>query len=92
MLFLTRTTLSVPALMGTIMNMGVATANSVLVITFANEKLSAVRGTARAALEAGWTRLRPVMMTALARIIGMALSWIEPNGAGKMKLTTLRSN
>jgi multidrug efflux pump subunit AcrB len=71
MLFLTRTTLSVPALMGTIMSMGVATANSVLVITFANQKLAEIKDSARAALEAGSTRLRPVMMTALAMIIGM---------------------
>jgi multidrug efflux pump subunit AcrB len=71
MLFLTRTTLSVPALMGTIMSMGVATANSVLVITFANERLAELKDSASAALEAGSTRLRPVMMTALAMIIGM---------------------
>ncbi|HEV1288128.1 MAG TPA: efflux RND transporter permease subunit [Bryobacteraceae bacterium] len=71
MLFLTRTTLSVPALMGTIMSMGVATANSVLVITFANEKMAELGNSAKAALEAGSTRLRPVMMTALAMIIGM---------------------
>jgi multidrug efflux pump subunit AcrB len=71
MLFLTRTTLSVPALMGTIMSMGVATANSVLVITFANEKLVELKDSAKAAIEAGATRLRPVMMTALAMIIGM---------------------
>jgi multidrug efflux pump subunit AcrB len=70
-LFLTRTTLSVPALMGTIMSMGVATANSVLVITFANEKFVELKDSAKAALEAGSTRLRPVMMTALAMIIGM---------------------
>ena len=70
-LFLTRTSLSVPALMGTIMSMGVATANSVLVITFANERLAELRDSARAALEAGSTRLRPVMMTALAMIFGM---------------------
>jgi multidrug efflux pump subunit AcrB len=71
MLFLTRTTLSVPALMGTIMSMGVATANSVLVITFANEKMAEIGNSSKAALEAGSTRLRPVMMTALAMIIGM---------------------
>jgi multidrug efflux pump subunit AcrB len=71
MLFLTRTTLSVPALMGTIMSMGVATANSVLVITFANERLAEIKDSAKAALEAGSTRLRPVMMTALAMTIGM---------------------
>ena len=72
MLYLTRTTLSVPALMGTIMSMGVATANSVLIITFANERFAETKDGARSALEAGSTRLRPVMMTALAMIIGMA--------------------
>jgi multidrug efflux pump subunit AcrB len=71
MLFLTRTSLSVPALMGTIMCIGVATSNSVLVITFANEHFTERRDSFRAAMEAGATRLRPVMMTALAMIIGM---------------------
>jgi multidrug efflux pump subunit AcrB len=71
MLFLTHTTLSVPALMGSIMSMGVATANSVLVISFANERFAESRDALRAALEAGSTRLRPVMMTALAMMIGM---------------------
>jgi multidrug efflux pump subunit AcrB len=71
MLFLTRTSLSVPALMGAIMSVGVATANSILVISFANERFSETRDAARAALEAGTTRLRPVMMTASAMIIGM---------------------
>src|SRR5438552_16920922 len=71
MLFLTHTTLSVPALMGTIMSMGVATANSVLIISFANERFSDTKNALRAALEAGSTRLRPVIMTALAMIIGM---------------------
>jgi multidrug efflux pump subunit AcrB len=71
MLFLTQTTLSVPALMGTIMSMGVATANSVLVISFANERFAETTDALRAALEAGSTRLRPVLMTALAMIIGM---------------------
>jgi multidrug efflux pump subunit AcrB len=70
MLFLTRTTLNVPSLMGAIMSIGVATANSVLVITFANERLDATKNAFRSALEAGSTRLRPVMMTALAMIIG----------------------
>jgi multidrug efflux pump subunit AcrB len=70
-LFITGTTLSVPALMGTIMCMGVATSNSVLVITFANEKLHEFRDSYRAALQAGYIRLRPVIMTALAMIIGM---------------------
>ncbi len=71
MLFLTRTSLSVPALMGAIMSVGVATANSILVISFANQRLQETKDAARAALEAGATRLRPVMMTASAMIIGM---------------------
>jgi multidrug efflux pump subunit AcrB len=61
----------VPSLMGAIMSIGVATANSVLVITFANERFAGTKDAFRAALEAGSTRLRPVMMTALAMIIGM---------------------
>ncbi|HWZ31751.1 MAG TPA: efflux RND transporter permease subunit [Bryobacteraceae bacterium] len=71
MLYLTQTTLSVPALMGTIMSMGVATANSVLIISFANERFAETKNALAAALEAGATRLRPVIMTALAMIIGM---------------------
>ncbi|HXM04846.1 MAG TPA: efflux RND transporter permease subunit, partial [Chthoniobacterales bacterium] len=71
MLFVTGTTLSVPALMGAIMCMGVATANSVLVVTFANELLEQYQDPYRAALEAGYVRIRPVLMTALAMIIGM---------------------
>ena len=71
MLLLTHTTLNVPALMGTIMCIGVATANSVLVITFANEHFEETKDSFRAALAAGATRLRPVMMTAMAMIIGM---------------------
>jgi CzcA family heavy metal efflux pump len=71
MLFITGTTLSVPALMGAIMCMGVATANSVLVVTFANEQLERYHDAYRAALEAGYARIRPVLMTALAMIIGM---------------------
>jgi multidrug efflux pump subunit AcrB len=70
-LFITGTTLSVPALMGTIMCMGVATSNSVLLITFANEKLHELRDSYQAALQAGYIRLRPVVMTALAMVIGM---------------------
>jgi len=70
-LFITGTTLSVPALMGAIMCMGVATSNSVLVITFANEKLLEMKDSYQAALQAGYIRLRPVVMTALAMIIGM---------------------
>jgi multidrug efflux pump subunit AcrB len=71
MLFATHTTLSVPALTGAIMCMGVATANSVLVISFAREKLDELGDATQAALEAGFVRLRPVMMTALAMVIGM---------------------
>jgi multidrug efflux pump subunit AcrB len=70
-LFLTHTPLSVPALMGAIMSIGVATANSVLVITFANERFAETKEAFRSALEAGATRLRPVIMTATAMIIGM---------------------
>ena len=70
-LFLTRTTLSVAALMGTIMCMGVATANSILVVAFAKERLMHHGNAMQAASEAGFTRLRPVLMTALAMIIGM---------------------
>jgi multidrug efflux pump subunit AcrB len=71
MLFATHTTLSVPALTGAIMCMGVATANSVLVISFARERLDELGDAAAAALEAGFVRFRPVLMTALAMIIGM---------------------
>lgn len=71
-LFACHTTLSVPALTGAIMCMGVATANSVLVVSFARERLAACGNAAQAALEAGATRFRPVLMTALAMIIGMA--------------------
>jgi multidrug efflux pump subunit AcrB len=71
MLFMTGTTLSVPALTGAIMCMGIATANSVLLISFAREGLASGLDSATAALEAGFTRLRPVLMTALAMIIGM---------------------
>jgi multidrug efflux pump subunit AcrB len=71
MLFLTGTPLSVPALMGAIMCIGVATANSILVITFAREHLAEHSDAFHSALEAGRTRLRPVIMTALAMIIGM---------------------
>jgi len=71
-LFATHTTLSVPALTGTIMCMGVATANSILVVSFARERLAITGDAAIAAVEAGFTRCRPVLMTALAMIIGMA--------------------
>jgi CzcA family heavy metal efflux pump len=72
MLFATFTPLSVPALTGAIMCMGVATANSVLVISFARERLEALGNATQAAIEAGFVRFRPVLMTALAMIIGMA--------------------
>jgi len=71
MLILTATDLSVPALTGAIMTMGVATANSILVVAFARQRLDAGSSALSAALEAGTTRLRPVLMTALAMIIGM---------------------
>jgi multidrug efflux pump subunit AcrB len=75
-LFLSRTTLSVPALMGAIMCVGVATANSILVVTFANDHCLTAKtpeecDSVRAALAAGSTRLRPVLMTALAMMVGM---------------------
>ena len=70
-LFITHTTLSVPALMGSIMCMGVATANSILVVSFAKERLAEHGNALEAAIESGFTRFRPVLMTALAMIIGM---------------------
>jgi len=70
-LFFTHTTLSVPALMGAIMCMGVATANSILVVSFAREQLASHGNAITAALEAGYARFRPVLMTALAMIVGM---------------------
>jgi len=70
-LFVTHTTLSVPALMGAIMCMGVATSNSILVVSFATEKMGEGMDSVNAALEAGLTRFRPVLMTALAMMIGM---------------------
>jgi len=70
-LFLTQTRLSVPALMGSIMCMGVATANSILVVAFARERMDHHGDALQAAIEAGFTRFRPVIMTALAMIIGM---------------------
>jgi len=71
MLFLTHTTLSVPSLTGTIMCMGVATANSILMVSFARERMTEGLNSADAALEAGYVRIRPVLMTAMAMIIGM---------------------
>jgi len=70
-LFLTQTTFNVPSLMGAIMTIGVATANSILMVTFANDRLRSAINSLEAALQAGATRLRPVLMTAGAMIIGM---------------------
>ena len=71
MLYATQTTLSVPALMGAIMCIGVATSNSILMVTFANQRRQAGSDAITAALAAGKTRLRPIVMTALAMVIGM---------------------
>ncbi len=71
MLLLTRTTLNVPSLTGAIMSMGVATANSILMVSFAREQLDEGKSALEAALQAGFVRIRPVLMTALAMIIGM---------------------
>jgi multidrug efflux pump subunit AcrB len=79
MLFASNTTLSVPALTGAIMCMGVATANSILVISFARERLADGADPIMAAIEAGSTRFRPVLMTALAMIIGMIPMAVEPS-------------
>jgi len=70
-LFVTHTTLSVPALTGAVMSIGVATANSILLISFARERMDEGLDPVRAAIEAGYTRMRPVIMTAMAMIIGM---------------------
>ncbi len=80
MLFITQTTLSVPSLMGAIMSIGVATANSILLVSFANDERMEGKDAMQAALSAGFTRIRPVIMTASAMIIGMlpmALGWGE---------------
>ena len=71
MLFVTQTHISVPALMGTLMGIGLTTANSILVVTFANQRMALGLGPRAAAIEAGYTRLRPVLMTAGAMILGM---------------------
>jgi multidrug efflux pump subunit AcrB len=71
MLFLSQTPLSVPALMGTLMCIGLTTANSILVVSFANQRMQAGDDPLRAAISAGYTRLRPVLMTASAMILGM---------------------
>src|SRR5438552_18840083 len=71
MLFVTHTSLSVPALTGAVMSIGVATANSILLISFARERMDEGMDPIKAAVEAGYTRIRPVIMTALAMMIGM---------------------
>src|SRR5260221_11654565 len=71
MLLITNPTLNVPSLTGAIMCMGVATANSILMVSFAREQLTEGKNAVEAALEAGFVRIRPVIMTALAMIIGM---------------------
>jgi multidrug efflux pump subunit AcrB len=80
MLFITQTTFNVPSLMGAIMSIGVATANSILLVTFANDERFAGKDHLEAAFSAGATRIRPVIMTALAMVIGMlpmSLGWGE---------------
>jgi len=80
MLFVTQTTFNVPSLMGAVMSIGVATANSILMVTFANQRRHEGADAMAAALDAGRTRLRPVLMTALAMVIGMvpmSLGWGE---------------
>jgi multidrug efflux pump subunit AcrB len=71
MLFVTQTHISVPALMGTLMCIGLTTANSILVVTFGNQRMAMGHDSRTAAIEAGYTRLRPVLMTAGAMILGM---------------------
>jgi multidrug efflux pump subunit AcrB len=83
LLFLTHTTLSVPALMGAIMCMGVATANSILVVSFAREQLAVHGDAVRSAIDAGTTRFRPVLMTALAMIVGMVPMALGMGAAGE---------
>jgi multidrug efflux pump subunit AcrB len=70
-LFITRTTLSVPSLMGTLMTIGVATSNAILVVTFANDEQTDGKSSLEAAVSAGYVRMRPVIMTATAMILGM---------------------
>src|SRR5438034_3267805 len=84
-LFVTHTTLSVPALMGAIMTIGVATANSILMVSFARERLMHHGDAVTAAIEAGFTRFRPVLMTALAMIIGMIPMALGLGHSGEQK-------
>ena len=82
MLFITGTTLNVPSLMGAIMAVGVASANSILLVTFAREQQLAGKSAFEAAIEAGHTRIRPVLMTAAAMIVGMIPMAIGGAGRG----------
>jgi len=86
MLFLTHTTVSVPALTGAIMCMGVATANSVLMVSFARERMDAGDDPAHAASQAGFQRFRPVLMTALA----MIMAWCRWHWASAMAVSRMR--
>src|SRR5258706_2884729 len=91
MLFISETTLSVPALTGALMCMGIATANSVLIVSFAREKLEEGVDATAAALEAGFTRFRPVMMTALAMLIGMMPMAFAMGDAGEQNAPPRRA-
>jgi multidrug efflux pump subunit AcrB len=91
MLFLTQTHLSVPALMGTLMSIGLTTANSILVVTFANQRMDAGDDPLRAAVSAGYTRLRPVLMTAGAMILGMVPMAIGVGEGGEQNAPLARA-
>jgi len=91
MLFLTQTHLSVPALMGTLMAIGLTTANSILVVTFANQRMDAGDQPLVAAVTAGYTRLRPVLMTAGAMILGMAPMAIGVGEGGEQNAPLARA-
>jgi multidrug efflux pump subunit AcrB len=91
MLFLTQTHLSVPALMGTLMCIGLTTANSILVVTFANQRMEAGDDSFVAAITAGYTRLRPVLMTAGAMILGMIPMALGVGEGGEQNAPLARS-
>jgi multidrug efflux pump subunit AcrB len=91
MLFLTQTHLSVPALMGTLMCIGLTTANSILVVTFANQRMDAGDSPLAAAITAGFTRLRPVLMTAGAMVLGMVPMAIGVGEGGEQNAPLARA-
>jgi multidrug efflux pump subunit AcrB len=91
MLYLTQTHLSVPALMGTLMSIGLTTANSILVVTFANQRMASGDGPMVAAVTAGFTRLRPVLMTAGAMILGMVPMAIGVGEGGEQNAPLARA-